>query len=367
VGQDPQLGARNGHVHAADVGGRGTTGNRILPVVLSFSTADGWKPLQLFPAVLGDDVGDAERAELEQLIEEVRAYAAAGDAPRTLKAYSGDWRDFSGWCSKGGRDALPASPETVALYLASQSHTHKAATLARRLVAIARAHETRGLDSPTRSVRVRAPWKGIRRRLGTARRGKAALVLEDLRAVVERMAPPAGEPWPLAALRDRALLLVGFAGAFRRLELVGLDVEHLTFSSAGVAIRLPRSKTDQEGQGQVVGIPINAARALRAWLEASRISRGAVFRRVDQRGRVGSQRLYDRSVARIVKRRVAAAGLELDVAGHSLRSGFATSAIRAGVAEDRAMRMTRHRSVEVFRAYVKDAELFDNAAGDLGL
>lgn len=129
----------------------------------------------------------------------------------------------------------------------------------------------------------------------------------------------------------------------------------------------------QEGQGHLVGIPIGRhaencpARALRAWLDTAAISSGAVLRKVD-RGRVGPQRLYDRSVALIVKRRVATAGLEPEAfAGHSLRSGFATSAIRAEVAEDRAMRQTRHRSVEVFRAYVADAELFDNAAGDLGL
>jgi site-specific recombinase XerD len=371
----PEVDQRNGHARGGADRGQSTTGNRAFPVTHSFSTEDGWATLQLFPPALSGDVGADELVELEQLLDQVRDYTAAAAAPRTRRAYANDWRDFLAFCRERGFMALPARPETVAVYLASRAHTRKAATLARRLVAIARAHEASGYDSPTRSLRVRLAWAGIRRTHGTAQQGKAALLVEDLRTVVEDLQPPRGHPWPLAALRDRALLLVGFAGAFRRLELVGLDVEHLTFSRAGVAIQLPRSKTDQEGQGRVVGIPVGRraetcpVRALRAWLDAAGISSGPVFRRVDQLGRVGSQRLYDRSVARIVKHRVAAAGLDPEAfAGHSLRSGFATSAIRAGVTEDRAMRQTRHRSVTVFRAYVQQAQLFaDNAAGDVGL
>jgi len=176
-------------------------------------------------------------------------------------------------------------------------------------------------------------------------------------------------------LRDRALLLVGFAAALRRSKLVGLDVEDLGFEQAGMVLTLRRSKTDQEGQGQTVAIPYGRhdstcpVLAVKVWLDASGITAGPVFRAVDRHGNIAAARLSDRAVANIVKRAAAAAGLDpADYAGHSLRSGMATAAARAGASERAIMDQTRHRSVAMVRRYIRRGQLFaDNAAGRLGL
>ena len=216
-------------------------------------------------------------------------------------------------------------------------------------------------------------WAGIRRTHGTAQEGKAPALVDDVRAMVTAMAPRRGRSWRLLELRDRALLLVGFAGAFRRSELVGLDVEDLAFSRAGVAVHLRRSKTDQEGQGRKIGIPRGQIdtcpmAALQAWLRASGIEAGPLFRGVTRHGHLQG-RLSGYAVALVVKRRAAAIGLNQErFAGHSLRAGLATSAAAAGASERAIMAQTGHRSVLMVRRYIRDGELFrDNAAAAVGL
>jgi integrase len=211
---------------------------------------------------------------------------------------------------------------------------------------------------------------GLRRQQGTAPDAKAPLTVADLQAIVREHLPSG-----LKGQRDRALLLVGFAGAFRRSELVGIDVEHVEFVAEGMVVTLPRSKTDQEGAGRKVGIPFgqNALTcpvgALTAWLEAAHIASGPVFRSVGLGGRVGAGRLADRAVARTVKHYVAAIGRDPRAfSGHSLRAGHATAAALAGCHERDIMRQTGHRSTTMLRRYIREGSLFrSNSAAALGL
>jgi integrase len=211
--------------------------------------------------------------------------------------------------------------------------------------------------------------KGIRRTKGTAPACKAPLLVGQLKAA---LGVGRGD---LLGMRDRALLLIGFAGAFRRSELVGLDVADLAFTDDGLVITLRRSKTDQEGEGRKVGIPHGSkpttcpVRVLRAWLEAAGIVTGPLFRSVNRHGKVGAVRLSDRAVALAVKRAAESAGLDASTfSGHSLRAGLATSAAAAGASERSIMDQTGHRSVQMVRRYIRDGSLFrDNAAAHVGL
>ena len=309
-------------------------------------------------------------ARLEVVAEQARDYAAAAKAPNTVRAYTADWNHFRTWCSSAGLNALPASGNTVALYLTSFAGQLKTSTLQRRLSAISQAHQVAGHETPTRSAAVRLVWAGIRRKHGTAQEGKAPALVEDLRAMMAAMAPRRrGQDWRLLEVRDRALLLLGFAGAFRRSELVSLNVEDLELGRAGIVVHLRRSKTDQEGQGRKIGIPRGAGMtcpvaALQAWLADAGIKEGPLFRPVNRHGQLQAGRMSDRAVALVVKRRVQAVGLDPDqFAGHSLRAGLATSAAAAGASERAIANQTGHKSMAVLRRYIRDGELFrDNAA-----
>jgi integrase len=237
------------------------------------------------------------------------------------------------------------------------------------LNAIAEAHKAAGLDSATRAAIVRNTLKGIRRTLGTAPAQKAPALTDDIRAIVA--ATDAG----LIGARDRALILLGFAGAFRRSELVGLDVEDCVFGKDGLTVTLRRSKVDQEGQGRKIGIPYGSnpetcpVRNLQDWIAQAAIGAGPLFRSVDRHGRVQPGRLSGIDVARVTKKLAARAGLDpAKYAGHSLRAGHATSAAIAGASERSIMRQTGHRSVQMVRRYIRDGSLFrENSAGKLGL
>jgi len=313
--------------------------------------------------------GPASVEALRSVALEAEDYIRSARARNTQRAYRSDWSAFCSWCDSRALPSRPAQPETVALYLADQAKTLSVATLERRLSAIAQAHRSARLDSPTRSGLVRDVLAGIRRRHRTEQVGAAPLLLEDLRIMLGAI------PDDQAGLRDRALLLVGFAGAFRRSELVALDVVDLEFRRAGLVVHLRRSKTDQGGAGQQKGIPHGAhpetcpVRALRAWLQAAGIQEGPVFRRVHRGGRVGTARLCDRAVAQIIQRRASAAGLDPErLSGHSLRAGLATQAAADGVEEREIMAQTGHRSVQMVRRYIRDGQLFrGNAAGRVGL
>jgi len=276
-------------------------------------------------------------AAWEALDERARAYAEAARAPATLCAYAADWRAFTAWCATRGVEALPATPRTVTLFLAALAG--RPSTLRRKLAAIAVMHRAAGHDSPTEHGIVRATFSGIRRERGVAPRPKTALLVDELRAALATC----GER--RIDVRDRALLLVGFAGALRRSELVGLDVGDVTFEGEGLVLRLRRSKTNQEGGLEEVAVLYGSdprtcpVRALQDWLAASAIGEGPLFRAVDRVGRVGSGRLTARIVGERVKKIGARSGLDPDsYAGHSLRSGFATSAARANKSEAAIMR-----------------------------
>lgn len=295
-------------------------------------------------------------------------YARTAKSDNTLRAYRSDWADFSGWCERHGLPALPATDATVSAYLTEQAETHSTSTLQRRISSISQAHKAAGHPSPTRG-RVATVWQGIRRAKGTAQKGKAPARTQEVRAMVAACGDG------LLGARDRALLLLGFAGAFRRSELVGLQVADLDFGADGLTVTLRRSKTDQEGAGQKVGIPYGShpqtcpVRGLQAWLQAADITAGPVFRSVDRHGNVRLAALTGQSVALVVKKCAEAAGLDpAKFAGHSLRAGLATAAAEAGVSERIIAAQTRHRSLPMLRRYIREGNLFrENAAAEVGL
>jgi site-specific recombinase XerD len=297
-------------------------------------------------------------------------YLESARARNTVRGYRSSFNQFRAWCESNELPALPAGPETIAVYLGAKAGRLKASTLEHHLSAIAKAHKAAGYDSPIReNVLISETLKGIKRTHGSAVARKAPILTDDLRLMLRCL------PEKLLGIRDRALLLVGFVGAFRRSELVSLDVADLKFTSEGLLVTLRRSKTDQEGAGRGVAIPHGAhestcpVRAVQAWLAASTIEEGPVFRRLNRHGHIFPERLSDHAVALVVKRYASKAGLDAGaLAGHSLRAGFVTSAARAGEPERRIMRQTGHRSVEMVMRYVRSANIFsDNAAVALGL
>ncbi len=304
-----------------------------------------------------------------EAVERARDFARAATAENTRRAYATDWADFEGWCRDHGTSALPAAPAAVAVYLSElASAGRKVATVTRRLAAIAAAHKAAKLPSPRSDAEVQAVVRGIRRTLGVAQKQARPLLVGELRAVVSRL------PEGLQGARDRALLLLGFAGAFRRSELASLDVRDLAFTEDGLTVTLRRSKTDQEGAGREVGIPYGGdkatcpVRTARAWLAAAEKAAGAplagpLFRPIDRHGNLGAERLSDHAVWAVVKR---AAGSEFS--GHSLRAGLATTAAKAGKSALAIQRQTGHKSLAMVGRYVRSASLFDdNAASGIGL
>lgn len=301
-------------------------------------------------------------------MERVKGFIRASKAEGTLRAYEHDWKAFCSWCEAQGLVALPANPETVAAFIAESAERLKVATLQRALNGICEAHRAMSLESPTHSPLVRNCMKGIRRTKGTAAAQKAPTLTDDIRRMV------AATDEGLLGCRDRALLLLGFAGAFRRSELVGLEVDDLAFTRDGLTITLRRSKTDQDGIGRKIGLPYGSnpatcpVRTIQDWLEVAAITSGPIFRSVNRHGRV-QDGMTAQSVALIVKRLCQRAGLDpAKYAGHSLRSGHATSAAIAGASERSIMTQTGHRSVNMVRRYIRDGNLFrENSAAKLGL
>jgi integrase len=298
-------------------------------------------------------------------------YIRAAKADATLRAYRADWRHFESWCQEAGFSALPAVPETVALYLSAFGGRLKAATLTRRLTSINKVHQAAGHPAPAsmQHLAVGETLKGIRRTHGADQSPKQPLFTDDLRAMIDRLPPtPIG-------IRDRALLLTGFAGAFRRSELVNVRLEDVTETAEGLVIRVRRSKSDQEGKGREVAIPYGSApetcpvRACRAWIQAAALTSGPLFRRIDRHGHINHRALHRDSIGAIVKRAAAAAGLDPKAfAGHSLRAGLCTQAYLNGARELDIMRQTGHRSLETVRRYIRGRGLFrDNPAAKLGL
>jgi integrase len=383
----------------------------------------------LLPALLDDDPDELlvtdtllDRVdlavELAGLVDGLAELLEHATAAATRRAYESDLAHFTGWAARYGLTAVPAEPQTVALYLAAHENSLRPATLVRRLSAIAVAHRTAGRPTPTGHELVRRAVAAVRRKYGTRPSAKAALVTAQLGVICTRLhavtLPSAGRDelparrraqharvaaaTTLRARRDRALLLVGYAAALRRSELVGLDVGDLREDAAGLVVFVARSKTDQEGLGDFVGIAhghppdtCTATCPIRAWREwqvALTTAAGGelpenspAFRPITRHGRLGTPtdggdrhaRLTGQSVALIVKQAVAL--LEdpnrfppARYAGHSLRAGFATQAAAAGVPLDRIMRQTRHSSVAVALRYLREGDLWrNNPSAALGL
>ena len=301
--------------------------------------------------------------ELVDPLASVRAYLAAEKSSNTRRAYAADWADFSAWCDTVNLNNMPAAPATVARYIASLADRgRKTATIQRRLAAIRAVHKAAGFEPPTNAEGVKATMRGIRRRLGSRPVRKAPATAEVLHKVLAHV------PDTLAGRRDRAILLVGFAAALRRSEIAALHVHHIERRARGIVLHIEASKTDQEAQGEQIPIPngreLKPVAALEAWLAAAGLEEGPIFREVDRHGKVGRRALAGESVARIVKRAAAAAGLDPKLfGGHSMRAGFVTSALDRGEDVFKVMRISRHVKVDTVKVYDRRESGFDDHAG----
>lgn len=307
---------------------------------------------------MADSFSGTQQAREVVLPANVRDYILAALSENSRRAYRIDLDQFIAW---GG--SVPTSPEVVAQYLAAHAGQHAIATLSRRLVSIGKAHTTQGYPSPVDSDLVRATLRGIRHTHGSAQRQVAPAEKEDVLSMVARLTGIKG-------MRDKALLLLGFAGAFRRSELVSLCVADIEPAKQGAVIHLRFSKTDQAGQGRKVAIPfargaVCPVLSLQKWLEVSGITNGPIFRPVNRHGLVADVALSAQSVALVIKQRAKAVGLDPDLyAGHSLRAGLVTSAAKLGVSSWKIRQQTGHKSDAMLARYIRDANAFvGNAAG----
>lgn len=311
----------------------------------------------------------SEATRLEDIGDEASRYVKASKADNTKRAYAADWADFTAWCEKYRRSPLPASPDTVAYYLADRSQELKSSTLQRRLATISEAHRTAGVESPTKAAQVKLVWAGIRREKGTAQAHKKPTLTKHIRAMVDHL------PAITLGVRDRALILLGYAGAMRRSELVGLDVTDVAITDDGLVVMIRKSKTDQTGGGRKIGIPFGEhvetcpVRAVLAWIDEAEVEDGPLFRAVNKHGHVSDFRLSDKAVANVVQRSLKAAGKSArGYAAHSLRAGLITQAAMAGVSERAIQDQSGHKSLAVMRRYIRDGSLFrENAAAKVGL
>jgi site-specific recombinase XerD len=300
---------------------------------------------------------------LRAALEGAADLARAEKAPATKRAYASDFAIFRAWCADQGLCPLPADPAAVAAFIAAETGRGvKCSTLGRRIAGIRYGHKLTGLASPTDDERVKVVMRGARRTLGVKALKKAAATSDKVLAMV------AGGGHDLAGRRDRALLLLGFALAARRSELVDLDVVDLEECPEGLRVTIRRSKTDQEGADAVVAVCRGSiacpVAAVRDWLSAAGITEGPLFRGVNKGGRLLPDRLAAQSVALIVKACAARLGLDPSAfSGHSLRSGFLTSAAARGASLFKMMDVSRHRSVDTLRGYVRDADAFRDHAG----
>jgi site-specific recombinase XerD len=319
--------------------------------------------------ILSDRSNATQVGPLAEIADRANEFVNRSKAKNTVRAYQSDWCHFEVWCRAHGQASLPATAETVALYVTDLSATHKTGTLVRRISAISQAHQIAGFETPTKSSQVRLVMAGIRRTNGTAQTAKTPVLVDDLRRMISRL------PENLLGVRDRALLLIGFSGAFRRSELVALDVADVAVTRDGLVIVIRRSKTDQEAEGRKLGIPYGSnlvtcpVRSFQDWLQQCGFTEGPLLRPVDRFSKVATVRLSGAAVAQIVKRYATAVGLKAtNFAGHSLRSGLATSAAAAGASERSIMNQTGHRSVNAVRKYIRDGSLFrENAVAVVGL
>lgn len=298
-----------------------------------------------------------------------RSYRAQAKAANTLRAYISDWNQFEGWCDERGLEPLPARVEAVATYLAALAKAGRAdSTIGRHLAAIGWKHRQGGLVAPTvRDERmvIADTLAGIRReqRARPSAR-KAALTARELAAMIA-----AADGEGTRSIRDRAILALGLAAALRRSELVALEWRDVELVDEGLKLTLRHSKTDQEGEGQVIAVPsgktLKPVERLKAWVAVRGTGPGPLFYQIDPQDRLTDKPMSDRSIARLIQKYAGRVGLDPDtVAGHSLRAGFLTEASRAGATIAKMQEVSRHKKVEVLLGYVRSAELFDDHAGE---
>jgi integrase len=300
---------------------------------------------------------------VEALVERARGYAENAQAPNTRRAYESGLRDFRDFCDGHGLVAFPATPATIVEYVTHLAARAKVATIRQRLAAISVQHQRAGQDSPCAHRLVRDVIRGISREKGVAPVKKSAATTDVVRSLLVAI-----EGDDVAARRDRAIVLLGFAAALRRSELAALRVEDLRWSKEGLLVRIARSKTDQTGEGVDLAVPyvgtqaLCAARAVKRYLAAAAIESGPLFRSLTMQRDLGASSIGGRDVANLVKRLARRAGLDGDFSGHSLRAGFATSAAAAKVSLDAIARTTRHKSLSGLLGYVRPAQAFDDVA-----
>jgi site-specific recombinase XerD len=319
--------------------------------------------------------------QYEHLDDEVKELLSEAVAKNTKRGYKADWNHFEKWCLNNNHTPMPATPETIAIYLKDMRkdgyidkkgnhQDYKASAFQRRLAAINQIHQAVGYEnSPTHDYLVRNTMKGIRRKIGTNQRKKAPAEIDVIRKMMATQ-----DEETLLGIRNRALLIIGFSGAFRRSELVAINIEDIEFTRDGVKIFIPKSKTDQEGEGYKIGLPYGSnpatcpVRSLQDWLHASDINSGPLFRRIDRHSKIHG-RLTVQSVRLVVRNAADKAGFDPNqFAGHSLRSGFITTSYLAGKTERAIMKQSRHESIKVMRSYIREADIFqDYAASGIGL
>ena len=306
--------------------------------------------------------------DLKALQEETLLNLQSSKAINTIRAYKSDFKDFGLFCAQNGFKSLPSEPKIVSLYLTHLSTKEvKMSTLKRRLVSIGVIHKLKGHYLDTKHPIIIENIMGIKRRKGSVQKGKKPLLINDLKLLINAIDEVKEEE--IKKFRDRSIILIGFSGGFRRNEIVSLDYDDLDFVSEGLKINLKRSKTDQFGAGLIKGLPYFdnpqycPVLSLQKWINISKINAGPLFRRFSKGSKLTDKRLTDQTVAHLIKKYLKLSGIESkNYSGHSLRSGFATSAAESGAEERSIMAMTGHKSTEMVRRYIKEANLFKNNA-----
>jgi len=306
--------------------------------------------------------------DIKALQEETLLNLQSSKANNTIRAYKSDFNDFGLFCAQNGFKSLPSEPRIVSLYLTHLSTKGvKMSTLKRRLVSIGVIHKLKGHYLDTKHPSIIENIMGIKRRKGSIQKGKKPLLINNLKKIINVIDKQKKDE--IKKIRDRTIILIGFSGGFRRNEIVSLDYEDLDFVTDGLKITLKRSKTDQYGDGFLKGLPYfeNSEYcpvvSIRKWIEVSKINTGALFRRFTKGSKLSDNRLTDQTVALLIKEYLKIAGIDNKYySGHSLRSGFATTAAESGADERNIMSMTGHKTPEMVRRYIKDANLFKNNA-----
>ena len=305
--------------------------------------------------------------DIKKLHEETLENLKSSKANNTLRAYKSDYRDFGAFCAKHGFNSMPTEPKIVSLYLTHLSAISKISTLRRRLVSIGVVHKLKGHYLDTKHPVIIENLMGIKRKKGSIQTGKKPILINHLKQIINVIDEEKIEK--IKKLRNKSLILIGFGGGFRRSELISIDYEDLDFVEEGVKITVKRSKTDQFGEGMIKGLPyFNNEKYcpvmnLRNWLTLSKIKTGPLFRRFAKGSILTSHRLTDQSVVLIIKYYLKLAGIEnQNFSGHSLRSGFATAAAESGADERSIMAMTGHKTTQMVRRYIREANIFKNNA-----